>query len=162
MQQIDLVGKRGVGKKMLVDDEDYPLLSQYRWWLKWNGRGPNMYPATYVRGHKNKVVVHRMLMSPPDGYEIDHIDGNELNNQRSNLRIVSRSQNNLNQHRKRTYRRMTSRYIGVCWGARERKWRATITIGGKQKYLGTYHNEFDAVNARALARERYATQTTQD
>ena len=79
MKKIHLRGKHGLGKYTLVDDVDFKLLNIYKWRLGKNG---------YVSGSKNQFI-HRVIMNPPQDKEIDHIDGNPLNNQRSNLRIIS-------------------------------------------------------------------------
>ena len=62
------------GEKCLVDDEDYEELSKFRWRLA----------DKYVRRNIGDKLIHRIIMNSPKGLEIDHIDGNRLNNQKSN------------------------------------------------------------------------------
>mgnify|MGYP001070438704 CR=1 FL=1 len=72
---------------------------------------------------------------------IDHIDGDKLNNNLSNLREVSPRENRTNYtNRIKT----TSKYTGVCWDKSRRKWIASIKVNGKQKNLGRFKKEKDA------------------
>lgn len=77
----------------LVDDADYEQLRTVPWFRNANG-----YAAGFVQlaGHFQLVYMHRYLLKVPDGQQVDHIDGNRLNNVRSNLRIVTPHQNRLN------------------------------------------------------------------
>jgi hypothetical protein len=79
---------------------------------------------------------------PPD--EIDHIDGNGLNNKLDNLRAVTCAENNKNL---RMNKRNTSGYPGVSWKKAAQKWEAYISINGKLKHLGLFENIDDAAAA---------------
>ena len=83
--EIPLVGKKGKGLCAIVDDEDYEMLSQYKWHI---GGGY----ATSDFGMR----MHRLIMMPPDNLTIDHINRNRLDNRKSNLRICSQAENNKN------------------------------------------------------------------
>jgi hypothetical protein len=83
----------------------------------------------------------------PSG-EIDHIDGNGLNNKLDNLRAVTRTENCKNL---RIPKHNTSGYPGVSWHKRRQKWRADININGKQKHLGLFENIDDAAEAYQAA-----------
>lgn len=85
--------------------------------------------------------------------EIDHIDGNTLNNSISNLRQATSSQNHQN---KRTCHstNKTSGLLGVSWCKREKKFRAKITKNGKQKSLGYFNNKEEAFNAYLMAKRK--------
>ena len=87
--------------------------------------------------------MHREIMHAPKGMVVDHIDGNSLNNRRSNLRLCTVSQNH--QNRRRTYG--SSKYKGAWWDKRRNKWVAAITFKGKYIYLGFFDNEIDAGKA---------------
>jgi hypothetical protein len=78
------------GRVTWVDDEDYPVLSRWKWQCTPDGYAVH---ATHINGRSVKILLHRFLLSPAKGQIIDHIDGNRLNNQRANLRIATRSQN---------------------------------------------------------------------
>lgn len=100
-------------------------------------------------------LVHRVIWVYhygyiPKGKEIDHINQNRTDNRLSNLRLVSRTENNRNH---RLHDTNTSGHVGV---ARKRnKWRAYITVGGKQINLGTFNTKRDAISARCAAQSSF-------
>jgi hypothetical protein len=127
------------GKFAVIDDEDYELVAAFNW--KYSNKG---YAAkNYQEDGKYKtLLMHRLIMSPKDGVFIDHIDGNPLNNKRSNLREVTNRQNCLNQ---KITKRNTSGYKGVCWSKFNKKWAATVRDSNqKQVHLGYFDNKHDA------------------
>lgn len=132
------------GQVALVDDEDYDYLNQWKWQTHFNGTG--YYGKRNIRlesGKRTSFMLHRAIITDvPLGMQVDHIDGNGLNNQRNNLRIVTNRQNQQNLHRDKT-----SIYPGVCWGKRNNKWVSKIRIGNKVKHLGYFINEKDAFDA---------------
>ncbi len=87
---------------------------------------------------------------PPD--EIDHIDGNGMNNKLSNLRAVSKAENRRN---KRRYSSNTSGYNGIFWCKHAKKWIARIRVCGDRINLGSYGSLLDAVAARIRADKQY-------
>lgn len=96
----------------LVDDEDYEKLKGYTW-AKAKGYARAYYkPRVYI-------LMHKMLMQPPKGMEVDHKDGNKLNNCRSNLRVVTHAQNMQN---RRIGQVNKSGYKGVCWDKTAKTW----------------------------------------
>jgi hypothetical protein len=86
-------------------------------------------------------------MQPAPGQEVDHIDGNGLHNQRSNLRVCSHAQNVRN--RRRNKGKTSSQYKGVY--PQEGLWNAQIRLEGLQVYLGMYASEVKAAHAYNLA-----------
>ena len=93
--------------------------------------------------------MHRAILNAPKGLLVDHIDGNGLNNRKSNLRLCTFAQN---AHNSRPRRNSSSRYKGVCWHKLKKKWTVSIYKGGKRTYLGYYDDEIEA----ALAYDRKA------
>lgn len=87
-----LPSTRARRKFVFVDDEDFPLISRYRW-----SRAAGC-STSYARAMINKkgVMMHRLIMNPPEGMVVDHINGKGLDNRRSNLRVVSHSDNQKN------------------------------------------------------------------
>ena len=79
-----------------------------------------------------------------DWPRVDHVDGNGLNNQRSNLRPTTQAQNLANQLKRLG---VTSKFKGVCWRDRPSPWRATITVDGRQRGLGSFADEEQAARA---------------
>jgi hypothetical protein len=88
--------------------------------------------------------MHRVIVNAIEGQIVDHINGDGLDNSRSNLRVVTHSQSMMN----RVWSRdgMTSRFQGVTWDKCCKKWRAQIFCNGKRIYLGV-HAEEDAAYA---------------
>lgn len=136
------------GKFALVDDEDYEFLSQWKW-RAMKTRGDRWYAVrteTLPTGKRRATLMHKVLCR---GKEIDHRDGNGLNNQKENLRSVSHSFNIFN-----------SRQIGKS-GVRgvlhhkQESWRAQIRFNKKTHHLGIFTNLDDAKKARRLAELRF-------
>ena len=94
----------------------------------------------------HSIQMHREILNPPPNMKVDHIDGNGLNNQKSNLRIVTNRQNQQNRHHKRT-----SKYPGVSWAGNIGKWRTQIQLNGKRYYLGSFDLEVDAATVYKVA-----------
>jgi AP2 domain-containing protein len=80
---------------------------------------------------------------------VDHADGNGLNNQRWNLRVATKRQQQANRGKQRNGR--TSQYKGVFWDKSRERWSATIHYDHKTRYLGRYRDEEDAAHAYDLA-----------
>ncbi|MHC4517368.1 MAG: HNH endonuclease [Planctomycetota bacterium] len=128
----------GNGLFATVDAADYEALSKYRWYASWHGR------IVYARcREKGKdMYMHRMIMRPPKGYIVDHIDGNGLNNRRCNLRVCTHQQNQAN----RGPCGGKSRFVGV-FRSRD-KWQAGIQSRGQHYYIGVFNDEVEAAKAR--------------
>ena len=90
--------------------------------------------------------MHRVIMDCPKGLVVDHIDGNTLNNRRSNLRICTFGENLRNQ-RPRTNRIRKSAYKGVCWLETRQRWIANCGLDGKQYRSGHFRTEIEAAHA---------------
>ena len=122
-----------------VDAADYEWLSQYKWTALVTGS-----KVYAIRAHQGKtILMHREIMQPPDGFVVDHIDGNSTNNRRQNLRTCTRCQNLYNS-RPRCSR---SQYKGVRYDKRTGRWVAEITHRGRKYYLGSFEDEIDAAKA---------------
>lgn len=98
----------------LVDDDDYEYLNQFKWCIKTWEKSRTQYAARYkkIDGKYKVIPMHRMIMNTPIGMEVDHRDGNGLNNQKCNLRNCTHSDNMRNRKSSRTG---TSKYLGVSF-----------------------------------------------
>jgi len=128
------------GKFAMVDDEDFETLNNHKWFIKKDSNTCYAYRKQTTNNKRKTVYIHSIIMETPKGMQIDHIDGNGLNNCKSNLRVVTFRQNMQNRHVSKT-----SQYLGVS--KFRNKWIAHIGINGKAKYLGIYIIEEDARDA---------------
>ncbi len=139
------------GGHTLVNNEDYKLISRYRWLASESQKG-----RFYVkRTTRPQIYLHRFLLSPPREKFTDHINGNTLDNRRSNLRVVSKYQNTLN---KKIHKNNKSGYKGVVrinYTKRVKEWVARITVKGKQIYLGYYRTPEEAALAYDDGAKKY-------
>jgi hypothetical protein len=128
----------------IVDDEDYALLSQHKWFAQWDPKTKSYRAARTLPFHNDKrgrQLMHRLIMGEPKGRLVDHKNHDTLDNTRSNLRLCNNSQNSQN-GRKQVNNR--SGFRGVTWHKRDKKWAVNITLNGKQRALGYYSNKIEA------------------
>jgi hypothetical protein len=132
-------------EEFLIDIDDLNRVLQHCWSLDSKG---------YVRTSINRkqVMLHRFLIKTSDNSQIDHIDGNILNNRKSNLRICTKQQNSCNL---KTPKNNTSGYKGVYLDKRSFKWYARINYKNKVIHLGVFDKFEDAVKARKEAEIKY-------
>lgn len=143
MKTVPLHGAKAAGRVALVDDADYELVMQFRWFIterKRNGRthGPYAQTKAWLDGQYRAVKMHRLITSWP---MVDHRDHDGLNNQRYNLRPTTSRRN---QHNSRGRMSSTSRFKGVCWNSDRGQWMVQINIGGQNRYLGLFADEEEA------------------
>jgi len=137
------------GMKALIDDEDYERIAKYKWHFS------HRYAVTAVYNGKNKkdcICMHNMLMNTPDGMEVDHIDGDGLNNRRSNLRICTHAENLRNQKLNVNNKFGVS---GVCLHSCKRFFLTRIVVNRKVIHLGTFRTLEEAKRVRLEAEIKY-------
>lgn len=132
----------------VVDAADYAYLNQWKWYaLKVEKL---CYAVRSIKG--GVMLMHRQLLNVTKGKEIDHKDGDGLNNCRSNLRICNHQQNHYNL---RNQVNTSSIYKGVHWDKDKHNWRASLKVEGKIKRLGRFKDEVLAALAYNKAATRY-------
>jgi HNH endonuclease len=132
------------GVQAVVDASDFPLISQYVWSLDPQRR----YAVAYLdpRDWTKCVRMHRLIMDARAGEVVDHINGDGLDNRRSNLRVCLQAENSRNRRKGEGF---SSRFKGVSLvkGRREKPWRAQIRHGEKVRCLGYFSLEEEASRA---------------
>ena len=128
--EIALVNSKRVA---LIDDADLPLVSKYTWYLLKSG------PYAYANVNRRGIVLmHRMLMRPRKGRQVDHRNGIGLDNRRSNIRTCTHAQNQMN---RKAARKSSSRLKGVTFRPNSRspnKYAARGRALGEIFHLGNY------------------------
>ena len=152
--EYDLTGDYGIGYTaqgdvFYFDKEDYDIIKN----LPWHKTQIN-YMSAHVRinGKRPFILMHRLIMNAPQGLFVDHIGGNDTrnDNRHCNLRLVTCSQNTINQNR-------TERNKSGCIGVRYRygSWETTIAINKKSISLGHFKTFEEAIKARQEAEKKY-------
>lgn len=142
------------GKVVLVSAEDHERITShpYPWRAaQHSGRWYAVAQARRGRGAPT-VFMHRLVLNAPPGIAIDHIDGNGLNNHRSNLRLATASQNGANRRKVITG---TSKFKGVSFHKGRQNWQCTIIVRGKKIHLGTFLDETAAALAYDVAAKHH-------
>lgn len=125
------------GAVAVIDDDDYALVAAYNWhlWLS----DIQCYAVTTLTDEEGRfdLRMHNLIMQPPPGLFVDHINRCTLDNRRSNLRIATHAQNMSNRVFNRTG------FRGVYETAQGR-WRTTIRHNGELLQLGTYDTAEEA------------------
>lgn len=136
------------GMVTLVDDGDYEMLARNKWQCAARSTKGLYYAYRMITrgGRSRNISMHRLIMGVTDPrVEIDHKDLNGLNNQKSNLRVATRSQNGANC--RKCSKPTSSQFKGVYFRKNRNRWHARIKINGQRKSLGFYVNEEDAARA---------------
>lgn len=148
-------------KSAIVDDEYFQELSAFKWYFTLNKQGKPRSVLAVKWNKLNKknetILMHRYIMGATKGQIVDHINGNILDNRKSNLRFCSISQNAMNS-RKTNRSNLTSKLKGVSLdrsGKRIKPWRAFIKLNKKSIYLGNFKTEIEAHNAYCEAAKKH-------
>ena len=121
-------------KIILFDKDDYDKILKY---TSWNLNHGYVISNTYLRKDGRGTLMHHLILPKKDGFEIDHINGNGLDNRRKNLRYVTSSQNKMN-----TAIRCDNKsgYKGVYFNNYKKRWMAEIMINSKKIVIGQFIN----------------------
>lgn len=144
MKRIFIGGIRG-GKYALVDDEDFEKCSKKSWYMTNRGRARSNHK---INDKWKLIFLHRFIMDFPKDKQIDHKNGDPLDNRRSNLRLCTPAQNQINSPPK-----SGRRFKGIRPNGE--KWEARIKVSQKDIYLGMFIKEIDAARAYNEAAKKY-------
>lgn len=133
------------GTPFLADDEDAEAILGQRWYRKANRDG-----RAYVIGAKS-VHLHRLLLSAPPHLQVDHINGDTLDNRRVNLRLATPGENARNVPARR---HNTSGVKNVCWHKKRGKWQVQVRVDRKLVHGGYFSDLGEAARAAIALRER--------
>jgi hypothetical protein len=155
MKQITLKASRN--EDILISPEDEELLAKFTLHVFRPKRSRVSYVMCYLPVKSRTLVskdiikrlyrggsatIHRLIMDPPQGKEVDHINGDSLDNRRENLRICDRTGNSRNVPRVALKHYFSSKYKGVSG-----QWIARIQAGKSVIHIGTFKTEKEAAGA---------------
>lgn len=164
LNKYDLTGEYGIGYTNNIDStnpeekinyfyfdlEDYDKIKNYHW--AFDGHG-YITSDIFEDNKKHILRLHRLVMNlNNENLFVDHIGHNKFDNRKKNLRIVTKSQNNMNKY---VTSNSKSGFRGVYWDNDRNRWTASIKYNGKQKRIGRYLNIEDAIIARKKAEQDY-------
>lgn len=143
------------GAKAIVDNDDYSKYVATTWNQDRRGYARR---NTYIGGGRAKpkyktILLHRLIADAPSHMQVDHINGNPLDNRKSNLRLCTQAENCRNAAKRKNSR--TSRYKGVCWDSESRKWLVQIQVNEHQTKIGRFHSETVAAESYNKAAKKY-------
>jgi hypothetical protein len=126
------------GQFAIVEASDFDWLNQWDWFARWDRCTKGFYASRSslpISGRRGLIHMHRVVLGlePTDPKRGDHINGNTLDNRRSNLRVATPSQNSMNRRNRATN---TTGYKGVSLEAKNGLYRARIGINGSVRFLG--------------------------
>ncbi len=138
--------KLTTGEKCLVDDIDFDRLNKHRWYgNKDHGSVSRIYvySTTFINWNNKsrRLKLHRFILDIDNPkILVDHINGDTLDNRRENLRICNNRENSNNSKAKGG---MYSKYKGVTWHKKNKKWQVVIN----HEYVGQFNSELEAAKA---------------
>jgi len=142
------------GRVAIVDDGDYDELVKHKWWfrdVKSEFRHGYACRSKRMEGGRKTIHMHRQIMGLgwDTSIQVDHIDGNGLNNRRSNLRICNNSENHMNQ---RPLKNNTTGYSGVSFDRRSGRYVVYINVNRK-RFRGRSFKTFEEAKAVRIGME---------
>jgi len=143
------------GRIALIDDDDFDRVSQYKWSavMPFNpgktGKTYYAHRSIKINGKWTHISLHRFIMNAEKGVQVDHADGNGLDNQKSNLRLCTHVQNSMNKKGWSKHGLKGLGFIKDCIPSRQ--WRASIRVNKKLIHIGLYASKIDAAIAYNIA-----------
>lgn len=147
------------GYSTIVDDNDHEQLSAFSWYADVNKKTGIVYAARSVNFRRSdgeyrcrRIKMHNQIMGCRDGFTVDHISRDPLDNRRTNLRWATRAQNGMN----RKFKKPKSGFRGVYTSPATsiRPWIAAIQANGRARHIGSFNDPKEAAEAYdGVARE---------
>jgi hypothetical protein len=137
------------GVSAVVDVADADLVAGFNWRLSSNG---------YVYADRGywRIALHRLIAGPKESEQVDHHNGDPLDNRSINLRVCTPGQNQANRIAVNGRPRRSSDYRGVSWDSAKKTWKAYVHVNGKTRALGNFLDEVGAARAYdAAAKEAW-------
>jgi hypothetical protein len=131
----------------IMDASDVDLVKDRKWFRIKAGYVTHFDPKT-----RKSLYLHRVILGAETGKDVDHVDGNPLNNRKSNLRVCTHAQNGQNQ---KLSSKNTSGVKNVSWDSARDRWSVEVVEQGVKHRLGRFKNLEDAKRAAEIAREKY-------
>lgn len=146
MKQIPLTQN----KVALVDDDDFEIVNQFKWCFHQG------YADRFTHYDDNKkqhhISLHRFIMNAPVHLQVDHLDGNGLNNQKRNLRLATHQQNAFNSE---VQKNSGTGYKGVTWRPSNNTFQCRIRKDNKRIHIGIFKTKEEAALAYNQAAIKY-------
>lgn len=137
--------KHGI-KRIVIDAEDKDKVLKYKWYVRLDKNTGKFYVISHDYSEGDKTIyLHRFIMGCKKGVLVDHKDHDTLKNTKDNLRICSRAENNRNAVKRKDY--LYSKYKGVKWHEKDKKFHARIKFNGKRFYIGGFNTQEQAAEA---------------
>lgn len=130
-----------------IDDEDYEAVTRHKWYLyDYKDR------TLYAQNNKGLKLQNVIIPEVPEGCVRHHKNGNGLDNQRKNLKVITNLENLQN---KSIYKNNKSGCPGVKWCEASKSWQVQLTVNKKRRYLGIFFSLDDAIAARKAGEQKY-------
>lgn len=142
------------GKYAILDPEDFESLNQYRWHCTNFGYARRTGSKRSEKGRKRVAIgMHNVVFPVPEGMTVDHINRNRLDNRKANLRAATREENTWN--RKFVKKGSKTRYTGIHWNKKVKKWNVRLRVEGRRKSFGYYADEVEAAKVYDRVARKY-------
>jgi len=133
----------------IVDEKEFEYLAKFKWYCSTKGYAVR---DIVINGKKKCQWMHRIVSGAVCGVQVDHINHNKLDNRKENLRFCNNQKNHFNSPPQKGG---SSKYKGVHWDSKSKKWRAQIHLGDRKKSLGSFKDEEDAALAYNEGAKKY-------